>query len=379
MKYIALTSLIVSCLMANTSYAQENAPLAAPAIFGPLKANPNPFHVDGGEYLGKVYISGVASGLARVQNHHSSADKATSRDLSNGQIIIQKNEGLVQFHVQAGSYAIPSLGTTYFDSEDTTDNFYGSVPIAYVTLAPSEHFSIQAGKMYPIIGTESTFSFQNANIERGLLWNQTAVVSQGVQANYFGDSFSASVALTDGFYSGELNWLSSLVNYKFNQNHSVTFIASGSLSSENKSTLATPLAQNNSQIYDLNYVFTKDAWTVSPTFQLTYVPEDTKIGINDSALSYAAGVTAIYKFNDNWSLAGRGEYIDTRGTTNLLYGAASNAWSATITPTYQKDLFFARLEGSYVKATDTTAGSVFSVTGTETDQARLMLETGIIF
>jgi Putative beta-barrel porin-2, OmpL-like. bbp2 len=63
----------------------------------------------------------------------------------------------------------------------------------------------------------------------------------------------------------------------------------------------------------------------------------------------------------------------------LLYGAGSKAWSVTLTPTYQENIFFARLEPSYVAAERSAAGFVFGETGTNTSQARALIETGIIF
>ena len=43
------------------------------------------------------------------------------------------------------------------------------------------------------------------------------------------------------------------------------------------------------------------------------------------------------------------------GAANLLYGPGSAAWSVTVTPTYQKNIFFTRAELSYVGMQDTMA------------------------
>ena len=58
------------------------------------------------------------------------------------------------------------------------------MPQAFLKIVPTDNFSIQAGKLPTLIGAEYTFSFENFNIERGLLWNQEPAVSRGVQANY---------------------------------------------------------------------------------------------------------------------------------------------------------------------------------------------------
>ena len=50
------------------------------------------------------------------------------------------------------------------------------------------------------MGAESTFTFQNMNIERGLLWNQENAVNRGVQVNHTLGKLTASLAWTDGYH-----------------------------------------------------------------------------------------------------------------------------------------------------------------------------------
>ena len=72
--------------------------------------------------------------------------------------------------------------------------------------------------------------------------------------------------------------------------------------------------------------------------------------------SYGVAVLAKYSFTPEISIAGRVEYIGSSGAANLLYGPGSNAWSFTVTPTYQKGIFFARVEGSYIGIGSGTPG-----------------------
>jgi len=93
---------------------------------------------------------------------------------------------------------------------------------------------------------------------------------------------------------------------------------------------------------------------------------------------------ASYSINDNWSLAGRAEYISSSGSVangaaNLLYGPGSDAWSLTLTPTWQQGIFFARGEASIVEASSTTPGFAFGKSGNQKTQGRLMLEGGVLF
>ncbi|HAT1597060.1 TPA: outer membrane beta-barrel protein [Legionella pneumophila] len=118
---------------------------------------------------------------------------------------------------------------------------------------------------------------------------------------------------------------------------------------------------------------------VSPTLQFTHIPKDRSIGLLDSASIYGIALVIKFAFSTHWSITGHTEYIDTTGGANVAYGPGSNAWSLTLTPTYQRGIFFARGEASLVKADNITAGSTFGQNGTNHSQGRLLIETGVLF
>lgn len=363
--------------------APPAAPTLQPSFSSTLKANPDPASIDLGP-LGPIYATGVLSGLGLRQDSPVQGDRRDRIDLSNAQIFIQKPDGPVQFFLQSGLYKITSLGASDRNTLDYTRQLFGEVPVGYLKFAPTDAFSIQAGKLPTLIGPESTFSFQNLNIARGLLFNQTNAVNRGVQANYTEGPLSLSISLNDGFYSDRFNWLTAAATYKFDDNNSVTVDGGSNLGRTSRRTFATPLLQNNSSMLNLIYNYSNGPLNVTPYLQYTNVDRDAGLGIAQGASTYAAAVLASYAITTEVSLAGRVEYIaqsgnrDT-GTTNLLYGPGSQAVSFTVTPTYQKGVFFARAEYSFVKALDVTPGLAFGRTGEQTSQNRFMLETGIIF
>ncbi len=376
--YTAL-SMITAPIWAETTETETTSiSLPYPAMAGPLVANTNPFSIEA-DPLGKIYITGAVSGLGLWQNNPVTGNPNSLMDLDNGQLFIQKTNDLFQFYVQTGGYSLPSLGTAYRHMTDTTRDFFGPVPVAFIKLAPNDNVSVIAGKLFTLIGGENTLTFQNFNIERGLLWNQTNAVNRGVQMNYNQGGFSGSLALSDGFYSGRPNWLSGLVTYAINSKNSLSVVASGNIKHDNKSSLVTPLAQNNSQIYDLLYSYTFGRLTVNSTLQFTHVPKDTSVGLLDSASTYGVALAIKFAVNIHWSITGRAESIDTTGGTNVAYGPGSNAWSLTLTPTYQQGIFFIRGEASLVQANNITAGSAFGQNGTKHSQERLLIETGVLF
>ncbi len=368
---------------ATAPAAPSTVSLPAPGMAGPLTLNPSPPSVDLGP-AGKTYISGVLSGLGLAQTNPSPGNQNGQVDVSNAQVLLQKTDGLVQYYIQAGAYSLPTLGTAYIPAGHAVDDYFGVVPQAFVKLAPTANFSIEAGKLPTLIGAEYTFTFENMNIERGLLWNQEPAVSRGVQINYTAGPLALALSLNDGYYSGRLNWISGSAAWTINAANTLTLAAGGNFSRTGYSTLATPLPQNNGSIYNLIYTHASGAWTITPYVQANIVPQDASIGIMHGAAAYGAAVLTDYQFTHGLSLAGRMEYIATTGSLadgapNLLYGPGSKAFSLTVTPTYQHERFFARADLSYVKAFDATAGFLLGPALTSTNQVRGLLETGVLF
>ncbi|MDQ2719632.1 MAG: porin [Bacteroidota bacterium] len=371
------------------------SPLSTPGMTGPLAINPEPlkFH---SKALGDIYVSGAVSGLAQWQSNVSPGDKAFQADMSNGQVFIQKVDGIIQFFVQAGAYSLPDIGLPYIRSGNTdstagiaTNAFYGVLPQGFIKIAPTKNFSIMAGKLPTLIGAEYTFSFENMNIERGLLWNQENAVNRGVQANYTAKKLTLAVSLNDGFYSKKYTWAWLSATYAINTNNTLVFIGGGNTKATNVSTFVTPLYQNNEQIYNLIYTHISGKWTIEPYLQYTIVPKSDILKTTQNASTYGAALLVNYAAHSNpngsnFNVPVRLEYISSTGNVNngapnLLYGQGSNAFSFTVTPTYQYKRLFARTELSFVKANSIITGSAFGPSGANSSQARFLAEVGVLF
>ncbi len=360
----------------------DAAPLGSPAMVGPLTAG-SPIMFDAGPF-GKLAVNGILSGFGIWQNNPAATDQGALADISNGQVYLQKPTGVIQFYLQAGAYNFPSLGTPILSTADIISGFYGPLPVAYLKVAPNASFSLMAGKLPSLFGAEYTFSFENANVERGLLWNQENAITHGVQVNYTKKKLSASLAWDDGFYSNRWNWLTGALTYTFNAANSLEFVGGGNVGQTGYSTLSTPAAQNNSSIYNVIYTHTGKNWMIEPYFQYTHVPTYLQIGISQTTSGQGEAILGDYTLPHHMSVAGRLEYMSTTGSlsdgsANLLYGPGSNAGSVTITPTYQNKAFFTRGEVSFVHAGSSSAGAAFGKNGTDTSQVRGLLEAGFLF
>jgi hypothetical protein len=301
---------------------------------------------------------------------------------------------MLQFFVQIGQYSIPVVGVPYLRSVSATPTYFTYVPQAYVKLVPNENFSIMAGKLPTMIGAESTFTFQNMNVQRGLVWNQENAVNRGVQVNYSNGPLTLAASVNDGFYSNRYGWISLSATYAIDKANTVALVAAGNTNHTDVSATRTPLFQNNQQIYNLIYTYSNGPWTVQPYLQYTHVPQLPQFGAPESASTYGGALLASYDFGSDaapaavrtpgFKLPVRIEYISSTGSAgsgapNLLYGPGSAAWSFTLTPTYQYKNYFVRAEFSYVGTSDISPGLAFGRDGNKGSQVRGAFELGLVF
>ena len=359
-------------------------PLPNPTMTAPLQTAAPPHTFNAGPF-GTVAITGILSGMGLAQSNWIPGDRSTHWDLSNGQVFLQKTSGWWQFYLQAGAYNLPDLGVPFIKTTDTLTDFYGPLPVAYLKFVKG-NFNVEVGELPTLIGAEYTFSFENMNVERGILWNQENAVNRGIQ---IGDTFkklSLSFTWNDGFYSNVYNWIWGSAAYAFNSSNTLSFVAGGNAGQTSSTSLATPLLQNNGQIYNVLYTYSHESWTVTPYWQYTRVPANPALGIPESGSTNGGALLLNYNFKHGISLAVRPEYIASSGSgtdplaLNLLgYGPGSKAFAFTVTPTYQKSGFFLRGDLAVVDATSATPGFVFGPSGLNTKQVRGVVEAGFMF
>lgn len=345
--------------------------------------------------LGDWTYQGIATGLSFRQTNPVATNASSYSGFSNAQAIIQKESGPIRVFAQAGLYAIPALGNAFKRAQPETEGSFGYLPHAYVSLVPNRNWSLAIGKIPSMGGLEATFTFENPNIQRGLLWVQTNSVSRGMQLNFEEGMFSAAVTWNDGAYSGIYNWLGGLASLKPTDNSTYTVSWTGAVSGNSTNTPTTPLLTNNSQITNLIYQYAGERWSFSPYGQYTYVPANQSIGINGSSGTYGFAVLSTYHVTplvngqapkNHISIPVRFEYESSFGnnqvsgnSSGLMFGPGSSAWSATLTPTMQWKRVFARAEFSYVKIFNPLAESAFGANGLNNNQLRLMLEAGLLY
>jgi hypothetical protein len=365
--------------------AAPTSPVSTPSMTGPLTVNVKPESFDIPNF-GKIYVSGALTGIGLAEDYPFPGDRKELADVSNAQIFVQKVDGEFQFFIQAGVYSLASLGAPYLAAGNATNNLYGPLPQAFVKIAPSSSFSIEAGKLPVLCGAEYTFTYENMNIVRGLLWNQENAISRGVQANYTAGPVALAVAWTDGFYSNRFNWLSGSAAWTVNSSNTLALVVMGNAGRTDYGSLVTPLYQNNDrQMDNLIYTHTSGAWIVQSYLQYAETKAGSDIGIAKASSTSGASLIVNYAVpNTSFNLSARVEYETssgsaTDGSVNLLYGPGSKAWSFTFTPSCQVGALFTRAEVSLVQAQDVTSRLALGPTGTNRSQVRFAIETGMLF
>jgi hypothetical protein len=363
--------------------AAAPAPLSTFVLTGPLQWLP-PATFDAGP-LGKLSVNGILTGFAQFQNNSLPGDDKAQATLSNGQIFIQKADGKYQYYIQAGVYTMPTLSVPFLDAQKTVSNYYGPVPVAYLKLPVGKTTQFLIGSLPTLMGAESTFTYQNFNIERGIVWNQENAINRGIQVNQtVGKYLSAAISWNDGYYSNRYSWLSGSATLTKGP-HVLVYDGMGNLGQTAYTTAATPVA-NNSYMHAVIYTYTKGPWIVSPYFQYGKLPTNAKVGVLKGTSATGGALNASYAFKSGFSLPARVEYLTSSGSAsdessvNLLgFGAGSSGATFTATPTYQKGGMYLRSDLAYVHAKDYTPGLVFGKTGTDANQFRAVLEFGFIF
>jgi hypothetical protein len=368
-------------------------PLPTPSMSGPL-ATGIPHELPAGPF-GKIEITGILSGMGEFENNPFFHGDEGHVDISNAQIFIQKTSGWFQFYLQGGAYNVPILGVPFAKTGPSTTGLFGPFPVGYAKLVKG-NFNIEIGALPTLVGDEYTFTFENMNIERGLLWNQEQAVSRGIQLNEVYKKVTLAFSWNDNFYSDRYTTLSGSLAYAVNAANTITFVGAGNAGNTYvrigpaNSFPVTPAYQNNEQVYNLIYTYTKGPLIISPYYQYTVVKSDSvysNFGLSPTGAHTNGGAVLVnYAMKHGFSLAARPEYIKSSGSVatgeaNLLgYGSGTGAFAFTVTPTWVKDAFFLRGDLAVVHLTNFTTGDVgFGIGGSNTNQFRGAIEAGFMF
>ena len=195
---------------------------------------------------------------------------------------------------------------------------------------------VKAGRFATMIGGEAPFTWQNVNIQRGLVWYGEPVFFDGVRVSADIGRFSVYVGANDRdtddgkmAFEGGIGTSIGKIDAGFN--------------------VLIPDKDDQWNTRTYNLTFNINYFDFLPiTFYVDYLNTPQP---GDDADSWGAALLGEFKYNNAISVGGRVEYVNNDGDgDNYGIGKGNSAWTFTITPKYQINKYlYVRAEASYVK------------------------------
>lgn len=304
-------------------------------------------------------------------------DLPTRTDVSNALLSLSKNTGRIRGSVTVGAYAFPIIGFALNPTTQPGSNswLYGFVPQFDLQYVFDPHASVSIGQMPSLLGQENAFTYQNLNIERGLLWGAENTVDRGVRVAYQNGPWSVTLGYNDGFYSGsagralegDIAWAPTA-----NTTWQFAFLYPSANAPANAT---APVANKREADFELTQQFGK--LQLLPYVLVVTSPASPAQGYVRSESALGAALLANYAFSSAYALAFRYETFSNASSRGDLspnadlvgLGAGSSAQTLTLTPSYSAGLFFARADFS----------KVFSASLQSEAQSRVLVEAGVKF
>ncbi len=326
-------------------------------------------------------------GAFSLYSAHTSPDATSLTDLSNGLLTLTKTGGQLRFAVTAGVYAFPTVGQPLVSTTQAGANtaLYGYVPAYDLAYVPNAHVTVSVGQLASLLGQESGFTYQNINVQRGLLWAAETTFSRGVRVAYANGKITADLGYDDGFYSGNRGRaIDGLAGWSPSANTSWQFAFT--LPGADTPGNATASVANKRE-YDLMLAQQVGKLQLLPYVLFVQSPASSTLGYTSSAHSTGVAVLANYAFSGAYSVGARFESYGNASVANDLsanadlvgYGPGSSATTWTITPAWHPGPFFARVDISNVTLHDFTPGLGFGKAGASNNQNRVVGELGVQF
>jgi hypothetical protein len=311
-------------------------------------------------------------------------DRSSRFNVSNAFVLLNRSSGTLQFGLQAGAYSIPTIGIAGNNTigRNANTDLFGPVPLAYAEYAPSGNFNVSAGILATLVGAESTFTYENWNIQRGAVWNVENAVSRGFRAAFTQGKAAFTLGANDGFYSGKFGAEEASLTYAPDPSDSFLFV----WLDPNPRTPGNPTSSiANKQLLNLVFTRTRGSFALSPYILAATSPSSPALGYTASESAFGAAILANETWGPKFSTALRWETLhnssaqgDTSPNADLIgYGPGSGISSWTLTPDWQLGHgAFLRVDLSTAHVTSFTPGLAFNPDGRSANQSRVVVELG---
>jgi len=312
------------------------------------------------------------------------ADRTSRFNVSNAFAILTKTSGTLQFELQAGAYSLPTVGIAGNKTIQPGANtdLYGPVPLAYLEYVPSSNFNVSVGILATLTGAESTFTYQNWDIQRGAVWNVENAVSRGVRANWSQGKTTLTLGVNDGYYSGKYGAAEAAISYALDPSDSLLAVW---LDPNPRTPANATTSIANKELYNFVFSSTHGALQLSPYALYARSPASAALGYTASESAFGAAILANETWSSKFSTALRWESLhdgssqtDTSSNADLIgYGPGSGITTWTLTPAWKLGggAYF-RVDLSQAHVTGPAPGLAFDPNGNSSNQSRVVVELG---
>ncbi len=353
-------------------------------------SGPQPMTVDGGP-LGALQFSGGVDGFSFVNSNPDIGDKTAGAALSNALLTLQKNRGILQFTIEVGATSAQTLGYAPITAAPGA-NYFPQSPLyaGFITIAPKPDFSISLGQLSPLVGFENAQDWNNANLFFSQVAYTEPAQGRGGQVEISAGPIVATASLTDGYYTGVVNYLQWIFTYTPDTTNSISLFGGANLGKTGANVRGTGnILLDNSNLFGIYYTYTLGNVSLTPEIQYQYASRDAALGLGAGVNDLSLALFGNYQFGSNapWSVGGFVEYAAEGYRKAALYrvspdffgfGPGSDITGISITPTWQGQNLFVRGDVGFVHVNRGGGGKAFGA-GDAADQVSLLMEAGVLF
>jgi hypothetical protein len=364
--------------------------------------------------------AGVVDGFVSAINNPSpdAAGRGVNTSVSVGNIWLHlaKPTGLFQFYFNGGQFASPTMGLTsnygVFNSVAPYGSAYNTTSPAvmsyWVTVQPSQYWSISAGKMAPLEGVEGAAIYLNPTFFVSDLNNMQVVSGYGPQLNlYYGPS-TFNLQWSDADNTNRHNIVSAAFTYNLNADGSDYLLGFGHTNlghtgnpGQNHKGVGLGFSEANSSLIGVGGQWLVGAWSIVPEIQYQWLPRNSVSSstANPKPLTTyynaAAMVDLTYKINNTWSVTAQPQYVYQNGDKHDPNAALFGNWlqydspaaPGTFTPgtsmlglqgnvTWQHQNFYPTATIAYTHINGFGEGTGYGLQGHAADQVVGVLDVG---